>query len=209
MTTLEAQASKKLKDKLYQITIKYSKLVESTKKDLDAKKDKEMKKAERQVKQRLINQQKKEKNKLRAKEGKPLLKVKTKKVNRVKKCDDLFSKYIRLKYGNVCYTCWGTDHIGNGHCVSRKIRKLRRDEDNCRPQCFYICNAKFSGNGETTKFKKKLTTHGVNVLYLEEQELLAKWPLGNKKPNAKELQEIYERIKSDYDKLIATKKYVE
>lgn len=198
MTTLELQAEKKLKDKLYQIAIKYNKLVESTKTDLEQKKDKDIKKAERQVKQRLINQEKKIKNKQRAKEWKPLLKMKVKKINRVKKCDDLFSKYIRLKYWNICYTCWGTEHIGNWHCVSRKIWKLRRDEDNCRPQCFYKCNAKFSWNGETAIFKKRLTAHWINVTYLEEQELLAKWPLGNKKPTDQELQEIYKRIESDY-----------
>lgn len=199
MTTLEAQAKQKLWNKKKAIEVKYSKLIMSTESALKIKRSKEHEKAERQVKQRLINQEKKIKNKQRAKDGKPLLKVKVKKVNRVKKCDDLFSKYIRLKYWNICYTCWGTDHIGCWHCISRKIRKLRRDEDNCRPQCFYKCNAKFSWNGEITLFKKKLGQDRVNVWYLQDTELLAKWPLGNKKPTDQELQEIYKRIESDYN----------
>lgn len=201
MTTLEAQAKQKLYNKKHAITIKYAKLVEKSEKDLWERLTKEFAKAERQVKQRLINQEKKIKNKQRAKDGKPLLKVKVKKANWVKKCDDLFSKYIRLKYWNICYTCGGADNIGNWHCVSRKIRSLRRDEDNCRPQCFYKCNAKISWNGETAIFKDKLKRQWINVMYLEEQELLAKWPLGNKKPTEQELQEIYKRIKSDYDNL--------
>lgn len=201
MITLEAQAKQKLYLKRLLIDDKWVKLYDKKEAEVDEWIKKQYAKAERQVKQRLINQEKKIKNKQRAREGKPLLKVKKKKINRVKKCDDLFSQYIRVKYWSVCYTCWSSEHIGNWHCISRKIRSLRRYEDNCRPQCFYKCNAKFSGNGETAIFKDKLKRQWINIMYLEEQELLAKWPLGNKKPTEQELQGIYKRIKSDYDNL--------
>ncbi len=202
MTTLEAQAKQKLYLKQVYIENKFFKLSIDAECKVEQDKKKALEKAERQVKQRLINKEKQAKNKIRAKEWKPLLKVKVKKINWVKKCDDLFSKYIRLKYWNICYTCWGTDHIGNWHCVSRKIWKLRRDEDNCRPQCFFKCNAKFSGNGETTLFKQKLGWDRVSVGYLQNTELLAKWPLGNKKPTDQELQEIYKRIEAGYNNLL-------
>ena len=73
MTTLEAQAKQKLYNKKHTITIKYAKLVEKSEKDLWEKLTKEFAKAERQVKQRLINKEKQAKNKIRAKEWKPLL----------------------------------------------------------------------------------------------------------------------------------------
>lgn len=65
----------------------------------------------------------------------------------IKKCDAVFSYYIRLTYatdsGNVqCVTCgkwlfWL--YIQNGHYVSRKHMSLRFSDKNCHPQCLE-CN---------------------------------------------------------------------
>lgn len=103
--------------------------------------------------------------------GKPLVK-KEKKINRVKKLDDARSLYIRTKYGTKCYTCGGTESVWCGHFLSRKCRKLRREENNTRPQCWRICNAKFSGNGKPVEFEKKLKDEWINTdelkrIYLE------------------------------------------
>lgn len=103
--------------------------------------------------------------------GKPVVK-KEKKINRVKKLDDARSLYIRTKYGAKCYTCGGTESVWCGHFLSRKCRKLRRDENNTRPQCFFKCNAKFSWNGKPVEFEKKLKDEWINTdelkrIYLE------------------------------------------
>ena len=64
-----------------------------------------------------------------------------------KKLDDIFSKYIRLKYSDQrgyckCISC-GKVHfwkqIQNGHYMSRRHLATRWSEDNCRPQCV-ACN---------------------------------------------------------------------
>ena len=63
------------------------------------------------------------------------------------KLDEVFSRYIRLKYcdGNGycrCISC-GKPHywkdIQNGHYMSRRYFSTRWAEDNCRPQCV-ACN---------------------------------------------------------------------
>lgn len=64
-----------------------------------------------------------------------------------KKLDEVFSKYIRLKYSDErgycrCISC-GKVHfwkqIQNGHYMSRRHLSTRWSEDNCRPQCV-ACN---------------------------------------------------------------------
>lgn len=64
-----------------------------------------------------------------------------------KKLDEVFSKYIRLKYSDErgycrCISC-GKVHfwkqIQNGHYMSRRHLATRWSEDNCRPQCV-ACN---------------------------------------------------------------------
>ena len=59
-----------------------------------------------------------------------------------KKLDEVFSKYIRLKYAMPngmcqCISCGSFKHwkeIQNGHYMSRRYMSTRFDEDNCRPQ---------------------------------------------------------------------------
>lgn len=82
------------------------------------------------------------------------IKVK-KKPNYVKKLDEVFSKYIRLKYALPngmcqCISCgvfkpW--KEIQNGHYMSRRYMSTRFDEDNCRPQCV-ACNIFNQGNAQ-------------------------------------------------------------
>lgn len=69
------------------------------------------------------------------------------------KLDEVFSKYIRLKYSDNngycrCISC-GSIHfwknIQNGHYMSRRYMSTRFAEDNCRPQCV-ACNMFNQGN---------------------------------------------------------------
>lgn len=67
-----------------------------------------------------------------------------------KKLDEVFSKYIRLKYAMPngmcqCISCGSFKHwkeIQNGHYMSTRF-----DEDNCRPQCV-ACNIFNQGNAQ-------------------------------------------------------------
>lgn len=69
------------------------------------------------------------------------------------KLDEVFSKYIRLKYSDSrgycrCISCgkvlpW--KEIQNGHYMSRRYMSTRFAEDNCRPQCC-ACNIFNQGN---------------------------------------------------------------
>lgn len=67
--------------------------------------------------------------------------------NIIKKLDEVFSQYIRLRntdaYGNTeCFTCGKKDHwkkLQCGHFQSRKHYATRWDEINCQVQCS-ACN---------------------------------------------------------------------
>lgn len=87
-----------------------------------------------------------------------------------KKADELFSKYIRLKYSDFegvasCYTCgdrrpW--KELQNGHFVSRVHLSTRWDEENCRIQC-YACN--YLRRGHYDEFSRLLIKEkGVDIL---------------------------------------------
>lgn len=67
--------------------------------------------------------------------------------------DDIFSKYIRAKYGSKCYTC--EKEVGNqcGHFISRSYLATRWEEDNCRPQGVG-CN--IWGHGKFLDFEEHL-----------------------------------------------------
>lgn len=73
--------------------------------------------------------------------------------NLIKKLDQIFSLFIRLKYADKngfvqCYTCPNKKHykqMQNGHYISRSVRIGRWSQDNCRPQC-YGCNIMHGGN---------------------------------------------------------------
>ena len=86
-----------------------------------------------------------------------------KKVSRkglIKKLDQIFSLYIRLRYASneisECYTCGKVDHYKKlqcGHFMSRRHYATRWDEDNCQVQC-YSCNV--MRYGEQYKFGLRL-----------------------------------------------------
>jgi hypothetical protein len=67
--------------------------------------------------------------------------------NIVKKLDNAFSQYIRLRYADAhgtteCYTCGKKDHwkkLQCGHFMSRKHYATRWDDTNCQVQCS-ACN---------------------------------------------------------------------
>lgn len=80
--------------------------------------------------------------------------------NLIKKLDQVFSLYIRLRYATneiaECYTCGKVDHYKKlqcGHFMSRKYYATRWDEDNCQVQC-YSCNV--MRYGEQYKFGLRL-----------------------------------------------------
>lgn len=75
--------------------------------------------------------------------------------------DTKFSSFIRQKYADTkgwsaCYTCGKRSHwkyLQNGHYISRSVKALRWDEDNCRPQCIG-CN--LFKNGNVITFRENL-----------------------------------------------------
>lgn len=158
-------------------------------------------KLERKKQSAIIKIELDRKKKLKSLEtGKPVVK-KEKKINRVKKLDDARSLYIRTKYGTKCYTCGGTESIWCGHFLSRKCRKLRREENNTRPQCFFKCNAKFSWNGKPVEFEHNLKQEGIDTndlkrIYLEP----------NPKPKEYELKEKFNTLTLEITKLCLKEK---
>lgn len=93
----------------------------------------------------------------------------------VKKCDRLFSIFIRLHFADNdgyvrCFTCWkkmkwNDKDCSCGHWISRTVQFLRWNINNARPQCMWRCNSKLSGNWEPLIFRKQL------VRELEESEV--------------------------------------
>lgn len=102
----------------------------------------------------------------------------------VKKCDRLFSIYIRLHYADKdwyvrCYTCWkkikwNDPECSCGHRIGRAFQRLRWYENNARPQCMWKCNSKLSGNGEPLIFRKELVREvGENEVENMEKDYIA------------------------------------
>lgn len=94
----------------------------------------------------------------------------------IKKCDRLFSIFIRLHFADDewyvrCYTCWKRMKWNDKDCscwhrISRSFYRLRWYINNARPQCMWRCNSKLSGNGEQLIFRKWL----IEEVWLEEVE---------------------------------------
>ena len=109
----------------------------------------------------------------------------------VKKLDDVFSKFIRLRDSNKdgmcqCISCGRVHYwkeIQNGHYMSRRYMSTRFDEMNCNAQCV-ACNIFNQGNiqmyrknlikkiGEKNvdylEYKAKATTKRYSVFELQE-----------------------------------------
>lgn len=103
-------------------------------------------------------------------------KKKPSRTNLVKKLDAIFSTWTRTRFASEngmvkCYTCDKTAPIKsmqNGHYVSRSVRKLRWEPDNCRPQC-YGCNVMHGGNPIT--FRENLVKELGETYVLELESL--------------------------------------
>ena len=73
----------------------------------------------------------------------PKTKKKPSRSKLVKKLDNIFSQYIRLREADnsgftTCFTCGKKDHwkkLQNGHFQSRRHYATRWDERNCQVQC--------------------------------------------------------------------------
>lgn len=97
---------------------------------------------------------------------KPAKRGKTDKQRARDRADEWFSRYIRIRYGQilpdgtVICRCFITGkimdarRIDNGHCFSRKFLLTRYEEDNCRPQ--NRSSNRFSGEADHYKFRDKL-----------------------------------------------------
>lgn len=168
---------------------------------IDRKYQRKLRSIEIRYERELKNEKIKEKNKVLKKENKPLklVKNKVKSVNRVKKCDDIFSKYIRKKYWPRCYTCEIGEWTTNGHFITRMCRILRRDEDNCRPQCRSGCNCKTTGNWKPLEFAENLERDGIDTKYLV--QCYHKRKKEPSKPTVDDMKKIYERYLKWYQEL--------
>lgn len=99
-------------------------------------------------------------------------KKKTSKSKLVEKLDEVFSKYIRVKYSKKgycqCISCGKHLHwkqIQNGHYMSRRYFSTRWSEDNCRPQCV-ACNMFNQGNAQAYRLGliKEIGEQRVNLI---------------------------------------------
>lgn len=90
----------------------------------------------------------------------------------IKKLDDVFSKYIRLKNADEngivkCYTCGKYHHwkeIQCGHYISRRHFGTRWEEKNCKPQCVG-CNIFNQGSADTFA-RNLIREYGSDILEL-------------------------------------------
>ena len=92
----------------------------------------------------------------------------------VKKLDDVFSKFIRLRDSNKdgmcqCISCGRVHYwkeIQNGHYMSRRYMSTRFDEMNCNAQCV-ACNIFNQGNIQMYRKNLIKKIGEKNVDYLE------------------------------------------
>ena len=73
---------------------------------------------------------------------------------------EVCKQIIRIKYGNICYTCGRSGLEGSnwhtGHLIPKAAcgASLKYDLRNLRPQCYH-CNINLGGNG--AEFLKRMT----------------------------------------------------
>lgn len=81
-----------------------------------------------------------------------MAKLEDKTILQLKKVLDIeYSRYIRKRDNNICYTC-GAQANSNGHFVPRAVNRLRYDDINCHAQCLN-CNYKLEGNWAVYELK--------------------------------------------------------
>ena|SRR3990167_10524177 len=88
------------------------------------------------------------------------------------KLDNVFSKYIRLKYAKngqvACYTCSVIKPVAEmqcGHWIPRNNLSTRFSEENCRPQCVG-CN--MFNKGRPDVFSVNLIKEGIDIVALQQ-----------------------------------------
>ena len=102
---------------------------------------------------------------IRTSENKPEKRQKTDRQKWMDKADNIFSKYIRLKFSFqsggelfcrdiITGRIYPIKSIDNGHCFSRYHKATRFEEDNCRPQ--NRSSNRFSGEKDHYTFIKNL-----------------------------------------------------
>lgn len=110
----------------------------------------------------------------------------------VKLVDILFSRYIKKKFGQNCYTCNNKEGfpIECGHFIKRRYWALRWDPNNARPQCTF-CNHNLDGNEAVfeSKLRKEIGNPKVETMLMAKNQFC-------KKPNKGELLKIINDIKT-------------
>lgn len=100
------------------------------------------------------------------------LKSSTKPLSKYKKeLDAVFSRYVRNRDNNTCYTCGKVSEptkSQNGHFVPRQYLAVRWDEVNCHCQC-YACNVLY--NGQPSAYAARLEKeYGVGTVEMLESK---------------------------------------
>lgn len=126
----------------------------------------------------------------------------TKQATKKDKLDQVFSRFIRLKYADdrgysTCYTCGIDEHIKRLHCghfVSRNHLAGRFNEANCRPQCI-SCNIFKSG------MNKEYTLMLIDEVGREEVDKLMALSAEIKKISLAEYDEMINHYMTEYEKI--------
>ena len=93
--------------------------------------------------------------------------MKTERSRLIRRLDSYFSKFIRNRDNNVCFTC-GKPASDNGHYIPRARTQFRWDEKNCNAQCKH-CNWTLEGNKDIYR-KKLIAKYGKDFIELIEAE---------------------------------------
>jgi len=121
----------------------------------------------------------------------------SKRTSLVKKIDTIHSKLIRLKGGNRCVVCGSTDRPTCGHLFSRDTYSTRwdtHDEGNAYVQC-WGCNYSHEYN------PAPFTAWYIRKYGLDSYEKLSARRI-SKPWKDWELEEIYQKLKEEYDSLV-------
>lgn len=111
----------------------------------------------------------------------------------IKKLDELTSLIVR-KREPYCVTCGSTSDLTNSHLITRRVKNLRWNLDNCHTQC-RSCNFKHN------YYPEIYTEWWLNKYSLEEYNKLLNLAKQTKKYSLSELEEMinhYKKILQTY-----------
>lgn len=121
--------------------------------------------------------------------------------------DNIFSRYIRIKYSMSngycrCISCGKVHHwkeIQNGHYMSRRYLSTRWAEDNCRPQCV-ACNIFNQGNAQAYRLAlvKEIGEQRVNLIEARARQETCKY-------SEFELKALIEHYKKEVERIAKEK----